>query len=99
VFSIPNIESYGNRLYFLKRGKIPEYSSAVLSRKNFIYPDYLFALLEELHFRVTDIRGVVPVKSGKISLVNFFLGNKIFNEKNDYIKYSPILVIKAKSEV
>jgi SAM-dependent methyltransferase len=96
VFTIPNIESLGNRLYFLKTGILSEYSSAVLSRRNFIYPAYLYALLEELNFKVTDIKGVIPVATKKIKMVNFIFGKKFFGNKNYYIKYSPILVIKAR---
>ncbi|MDD5362904.1 MAG: class I SAM-dependent methyltransferase [Ignavibacteria bacterium] len=96
VFTIPNIESLGNRLYFLKTGILSEYSSAVLSRRNFIYPAYLYALLEELNFKVTDVKGVVPIATKKIKTVNLILGKTLFGDKNEYIKYSPILVIKAR---
>lgn len=96
VFSIPNIGSYSNRFNFLKTGRIPEYSSSILNRRSFIYPDYLFKLLESMNFTVEEIRGVVPNISIKIRLIDFFFGRIICGDKSDYEKYSPILVIKVK---
>ena len=96
VFSIPNIQTIGSRLYFLKTGKFSEYSSAVLKRRNFLYPDYIFELLENLNFSIVSIQGVVPVFSLKIKIADLFLYKYFFKEKNLYKKYSSILVIKAK---
>ena len=96
VFSIPNIQTIGSRLYFLKTGKFSEYSSAVLKRRNFLYPDYIFELLGNLNFSIEDIQGVVPVISLKIKIADLFLNKYFFKEKNLYKKYSSILVIKAK---
>lgn len=95
IFSLPNIQAIGNRLYFLRTGNFPEYSNAILSRKNFLYPDYIFELLLHLGFEVIEIRGAVPIKSFKIFLLNMFLKKSFFIKKDLLKDYSAILIIKA----
>lgn len=96
IFSIPNISNLGGRYYFLKTGKIVEYSSAILDRKNFIYPAYIFELLKSLNFDIIEIRGSVPIVNLKIKCFNFLLGNKFIHFNDSLEKYASILVIKAK---
>lgn len=96
IFSIPNITSLGGRYYFLKTGKISEFSSAILDRKNFIYPDYVFELLKRLNFDIIEITGTVPIINLKIKFFDLIFGKFIFNLKNPINKYSSILVINAK---
>jgi len=95
IFSIPNISNLASRYYFLKTGKISEFSSAVLSRKNFLYPDYIFELLASSGFKILLKKGVVPIINNKIRIFNFFFGTWMFGKTKKEIKYSSILVIEA----
>jgi len=95
IFSIPNILNITERYLFLKTGKFSEYSNSILSRKNFIYPDYLFELLRVLKFNLLTVKGVVPVINNKIRIFNFFFGKWMFKESGNEVKYSPILIIEA----
>jgi hypothetical protein len=95
IFSMPNIANLAERYYFLKTGKISEYSSAVLSRKNFLYPDYIFELLAHKGFQILSIKGVVPLIDIKIKIFNLIFGKWMFGKTKNEIKYSPTLVIEA----
>lgn len=95
IFSMPNISSLPSRYYFFKTGKFSEYSSAVLSRKNFLYPDYIYELLIKMGFRINTIKGVLPIINYKIKLFNFIFGRWMFGNTSDELKYSPVVIIEA----
>jgi len=96
IFSIPNILTYAERINFLRKGYFSEYGDGYLVRKNFIYPGYIFNLLKHLNFEIIRIQGVVPIVNYKIKLINYiswiFMDSKI----DEIIKYSNVLIIKAK---
>lgn len=96
IFSLPNISNLGARYYFFKTGKISEFSSAILERKNFTYPDYIFELLNYLGFRIEKISGNYPVINTKIKIFDFVFGKKFFKNNNPIFKFSNALIIKAK---
>ncbi len=96
IFSRPNISSLANRYNFIKTGKIIEFSSALLERKNFPYPDYIFELLQYLGFSVESIMGNYPVFSTKMKLFDMVFGKFIFNTSDPIIKFSNSLIISAK---
>jgi SAM-dependent methyltransferase len=95
IFSIPNIANMAGRYYFMKTGKISEFSSAVLSRRNFLYPDYVFELLASTGFNILSIRGVAPLINNKIKFFNLIFGKWMFGKAENEIKYSSTLVIEA----
>lgn len=93
VFSMPNISNIAGRFYFLKTGKISEYSSAILSRKNFLYPEYIYRLIENKGFKLIKIVGVTPLISNKIKIFNTFFGRWMFDKEQEKIKYSKTIII------
>lgn len=95
IFSIPNISNLGSRYYFFKTGKISEFSSAILERKNFTYPDYIFELLKSLNFEVEKISGNVPIINFKIKIVDLIFGKVLFGDNNIISKFANTLIIKA----
>jgi len=95
IFSIPNISNLSGRYYFFKTGRISEYSSAILARKNFLYPDYVFELLTSKGFGIRSIKGVAPLINYKIRLFNLILGKWMFGNAGNELKYSPVLIIEA----
>ena len=99
IFSLPNIESIASRYHFLKTGKLSEYSNAILARRNFLYPDYIFKLLEQSGFEIVKIQGVCPITNLKIRLVDNFLGKWMYQgfKSTDSWKFASSLVIEAKS--
>ena len=68
IISIPNINSIAGRLGFLRTGKLLSYDSNIIGRKNVIYLPYLFQLLKQHDFSVSDTRGNVPLSSSKVRL-------------------------------
>jgi len=95
IFSISNISNLGGRYYFFKKGKITEYSSSILTRKNFLYPDYIFELIKSLGFTVENISGNVPILNFKIKLFDLIFGKLLFKTSDPVIKYSNAFIISA----
>ena len=97
IFSITNIGNIGFRYYFLKTGEFSDYSNDILSRKNFLYPDYIFKLLDSLGFKVNTIVPTAPIVNFKLKIVDFFLGKILFSgsKNNRKWKYSNSLIIEA----
>jgi SAM-dependent methyltransferase len=97
IFSITNIENIGSRYYFFKTGKFGDYSNAILSRKNFLYPDYIFKLLDSLGFKVNSIVPTVPIINYKLKIIDLFFGKILFTEfkNHEKWKYSSSLIIEA----
>lgn len=95
IFTIPNISNLGGRYYFFKTGKITEYSSSVLARKNFLYPDYIFELMNNLGFTIEDISGNIPITNFRIRLFNFLFAKFFHNFPNQIKKYSHTIIVSA----
>ncbi|MGA2408325.1 MAG: class I SAM-dependent methyltransferase [Bacteroidales bacterium] len=95
IFSISNISNLGGRYYFFRTGKITEYSSSILTRKNFLYPHYIFELLKSLGFTVENISGNVPISNFRIKLFALFFGKFLFKSSDPVIKYSNAFIISA----
>lgn len=95
IFSIPNISNLGGRYFFLRTGKITEYSSSILTRKNFLYPDYIFELIKSLGFSIEVISGNLPFLNFKIKLFDLLFGKLLFKTSDPVIKYSNALIISA----
>jgi SAM-dependent methyltransferase len=95
IFSISNISNLGGRYCFFRTGKITEYSSSILTRRNFLYPDYIFELIKSLGFIVENITGNVPILNLKIKLFDFLFGKFLFKTSDPINKYSNAFIISA----
>jgi SAM-dependent methyltransferase len=95
IFSMSNISNIGGRYYFFKTGKITEYSSSILTRKNFLYPDYIFELIKSLGFTVENISGNVPILNFKMSFFDLLFGKLLFKTSDPVTKYSNAFIISA----
>jgi SAM-dependent methyltransferase len=95
IFSISNISNLVGRYCFFRTGKIIEYSSSILSRKNFLYPDYIFELIKSLGFTVENIAGNVPILNFKIKLFDLLFGKFLFKTGDPVTKYSNAFIISA----
>jgi ubiquinone/menaquinone biosynthesis C-methylase UbiE len=96
IFSISNISNLGGRYYFFKTGKITEYSSSILTRRNFLYPDYIFELIKNLGFTVENKAGNVPILNFKIKLFDLLFGKFLFKTSDPVTKYSNAFIISAR---
>lgn len=99
IFSIPNIANIPARINFFRRGSLSEYGHN-LERKNFVYPQYLFALLTNIGFKIESLKAASPSTNKciyKLLYYLFCIYNSIFNSQFDVdLLFSADQIIKIK---
>lgn len=94
ILSVPNIQSYMGRIQFFRSSKLLGYGE-IFQRHNIIYWPFLKHSLENAGFRVTSIRGNVPLLTRKLRILRHFIAPIMATESNVAIEYAHSIIITA----
>ncbi|UCF70161.1 MAG: class I SAM-dependent methyltransferase [candidate division WOR-3 bacterium] len=94
ILSVPNIQSYMGRIEFFRSSRLLGYGE-IFHRHNIIYWPFLKNSLESACFRVTSIRGNIPLLTKKLRILRYFIGRCMATEGNLAMEYAHSIIITA----
>jgi SAM-dependent methyltransferase len=93
--SVPNIQGLAGRYHFFRTGRLAAYDDTANERISVILPSLLKSACKRCGFRITRIRGNVPLLTRKIKVFDALFRKRLFKGGDEVLRHAHSLVIEC----